>query len=130
MGFVLAQIAVKGSAEIEDFTDLALEDSRLRGLSGRMEMVFDPEVEAAYPKRWIGLVETETTEGVWITSRIDVPKGDPGNALTREEIEDKIRGLAFFGKAASDKEASRIIACVRAMEYEPDLRDLLPKSTW
>ena len=63
MGFVLALIAARGSAGIDDFTEEALEDPELRGFSERVEMVFDPEVDAAYPRRWIGLVEIETPAG-------------------------------------------------------------------
>lgn len=127
---MLDQISVKGSARIEDFTESALEDPRLGGFSERVEMVLDSEVEAAHPRRWIGLVEVETTDGTRITSRVDAPKGDPGNTLSGEETEEKIRSLASFGKAASasDKEVSRIIARVRVLEHEPDLRELLPVS--
>ncbi len=126
MGFILAQISVKGSALVETFTELALEDTRLRGFSKRVEMIFDPEVEDAYPKRWIGPVEVETTGRTRITSRVDVPKGDPGNILSGEEIEGKMRSLASSVNAASDNEVSRIR--VRALEHEPDLRDSFSRS--
>ena len=54
IGFVLAMIAKKGSAEIDDFTEEALGDSKLRRSIAKVEMVLDPEVDAAYPRRWIG----------------------------------------------------------------------------
>src|SRR3712207_1910844 len=63
MGFVLALIAKRRSAGIDDFTEEALEDPELREFSERVEMVLDPEVDAAYPRRWIGLVEVATTGG-------------------------------------------------------------------
>jgi 2-methylcitrate dehydratase PrpD len=126
MGFVLALIAARGRAGIDDFTEEALEDPELRGFSERVEMVLDPEVDAAYPRRWIGLVEIETTGGDRITSRVDVPKGDPGNTLSREEIEEKARRLAAFQGAASEEEMDRIIGRVWNLDREPDVRDLLP----
>jgi 2-methylcitrate dehydratase PrpD len=128
MGFVLALIAARGSAGIDDFTEEALEDPELRGFSERVEMVFDPEVDAAYPRRWIGLVEIETAGGGRITSRVDVPKGDPGNTLSREELEEKARRLAAFQGGASEEEMDRVIGRVWDLDREPGVRDLLPEA--
>jgi 2-methylcitrate dehydratase PrpD len=128
MGFVLALIAARGSAGIDDFTEESLEDPELRGFSERVEMVFDPEVDAAYPRRWIGLVEIETAGGRRITSRVDVPKGDPGNTLSREELEEKARRLAAFQGGASEEEMDRVIGRVWDLDREPGVRDLLPEA--
>jgi 2-methylcitrate dehydratase PrpD len=128
MGYVLALIAARGSAGIDDFTEEALEDPELRGFSERVAMVFDPEVDAAYPRRWIGLVEIETTGGGRITSRVDVPKGDPGNTLSREELEEKARRLAAFQGGASEEEMDRVIGRVWDLDREPSVRDLLPEA--
>ncbi len=89
-------------------------------------MVLDEEVDAEYPKRWIGLVDIETTDGRRITSRVDVPKGDPGNTLSRAEIEEKALGLSAYGGGATPEELRRIIARAWNLENESDLHDLLP----
>src|SRR5215210_7100234 len=128
MGCVLALIAESGSAGIDDFTEEALEEPELREFSERVEMTFDPEIDAAYPQRWIGLVEVETTGGERITSRVDVPKGDPGNTLSREELEAKARSLATFQGGASDEEMDRIIGRIWSLDREPDVRNLLPEA--
>ena len=126
MGFVLAQIAKKGSAGIDDFTEEALGDAGLRDFSEKVEMILDPEVDAAYPRRWIGVVEIETADGRRFTSRVEVPKGDPENTLSREELEDKARRLTAFGGGASGEEMDRIVARIWDLEQESDVRDLLP----
>ena len=126
MGFVLAQIAKNGSAGIGDFTEEALGDAGLRDFSEKVEMVLDPEVDAAYPRRWIGVVEIETADGGRFTSRVEVPKGDPENTLSREELEDKARRLAAFGGGASGEEMDRIVTRIWDLEEEADVRDLLP----
>jgi 2-methylcitrate dehydratase PrpD len=125
MGFVLALIALRGRAGIDDFTEEALTDKDLRAFHDRVEMVLDPEIDAAYPRRWIGCVEAETTDGRRLDARVEVPKGDPGNPLDREEIEDKARRLAVFRGAASSEEAQHIIDRVWNLEREADLRDFL-----
>ena len=67
-------------------------------------MVRDDEVEAAYPQRWIGKVEVRTTDGRTFAARVDVPKGDPGNPLTRAELEAKAIRLAEFRGGATEDE--------------------------
>ena len=47
MGFVLALIAVHGRAGINEFTEEALTDPALRAFHDRVEMILDPEVDAA-----------------------------------------------------------------------------------
>jgi 2-methylcitrate dehydratase PrpD len=127
MGFVLALIANRGSAGIDDFTEEALEDAGLRAFSEKVEMVLDEEVDAAYPQRWIGIVEVETSGGEHFTSRVEVPKGDPGNTLSREELEEKARNLAAYGGGATSGEMDRILSRIWSLEEEVDVRDLLPE---
>jgi 2-methylcitrate dehydratase PrpD len=56
---------------------------------------------------------------------VDIPKGDPGNPLSRTEIEDKARRLAAFQEGASTEEIGRIIERAWHLDLEPDVRDLL-----
>jgi 2-methylcitrate dehydratase PrpD len=126
MGFVLALIALYGHAGITDFTDEALQDRKIREFLSRVEMVMDPEIDAAYPERWIGLVELETIDGRHFTSRVDVPKGDPGNTLSRAEIADKSQRLAAYQQGASSEEIDHIMARVWTLDQQPHVRDLLP----
>ena len=73
----------------------------------KVSMVYDGEVQAAYPARWIGKVDVETVDGRHHEGRVDEPKGDPGNTLTPAEIEAKALGLAAFSHAAAPEEMQR-----------------------
>lgn len=127
MGFVLALIALYGHAGVTDFSDDALHNPQLRAFLDRVEMMLDPEVDGAYPERWIGLVEVETVDGRRFVSRVDVPKGDPGNSLSRAELEDKARRLAAYQQGASPEELERLIVRIWRLDEEPHVRDLLPR---
>jgi 2-methylcitrate dehydratase PrpD len=127
MGFVLAVVALRGKAGIEQFTEAALEDPELREFHDKVEMVLDPEVDEAYPRRWIGLVDIQTTGGRKITSKVDVPKGDPGNTLSRRELTGKALRLAAFSGGASEAEMKSLLARSFALREESGLRDLLPE---
>lgn len=125
MGFVLGLIAVYGRAGITEFTDEQLSNPGVRAFLDRVEMVLDPEIDAAYPLRWIGAVEVETIDGDRFTERVEVPKGDPGNTLSRQELEDKAQRLAAFRGGASPDEMRRIIDRAWTLDQESDVRDLL-----
>jgi 2-methylcitrate dehydratase PrpD len=129
MGFVLALIANRGGARIDDFTEEALYDAGLRAFSEKVEMVLDEEVDAAYPRRWIGVVDIVTSGGERFTSRVEVPKGDPGNLLSREELEEKARKLSAYGGGASDEEMDRVVARIWSFDKQADVRNLLPGGT-
>lgn len=129
MGFVLAQIAFNGHADIGDFTQNALAQPELRAFLDRVEMVFDSEIDAAYPARWIGLVEVETTDGQRLTSRVESPRGDPDNTLTRAELEAKAYRLADYQHGATQPEMARLIARIWSLDQQPDMRNLLVRGS-
>jgi 2-methylcitrate dehydratase PrpD len=96
MGRVLGLIAIKNSADLVSF-DQALYDPAIIEFAQRVTMQFDDEVEQAYPTRWLGRVTVLTTDGRTLEGHVDEPKGDPGNTLSRPEIEAKVRRLAAYG---------------------------------
>ena len=100
MGTVLGLVARFGHAGLVEF-DQHFQDELTVALREKVQMVLDEEVDAAYPKRWIGKVTVTTTGGRVLHGRVDEPKGDPGNTLSREEITDKALRLAAFSGAAT-----------------------------
>jgi 2-methylcitrate dehydratase PrpD len=103
MGTVLGLIAQFHSAGMREF-DEAFDDIGVRAFRDKVKMVLDQEVDSAYPARWIGKVTVETVDGQRYEGRVDEPKGDPGNTLSREELEQKALGLAEFSRSATAAE--------------------------
>ncbi|WP_295853699.1 MmgE/PrpD family protein [uncultured Xylophilus sp.] len=95
MGTVLALAAQFGHAGLAEF-DAHYRSAATRALRDQVTMVLDPEVDGAYPRRWIGKVTVTTTDGRTLHGRIDEPKGDPGNTLSREELAAKAQRLAAY----------------------------------
>src|SRR5689334_21778608 len=127
MGFVLAQIAVNGRAGLADFTEQSVREPKLRAFHDKVTMQLDPEIDGAYPKRWMGRVTVKTRDGRDIEQRIGSPRGDPDNTLTRAELEDKALRLATYTGAATEAEMKKIIARVWRLRDERDVRDFLGK---
>jgi len=103
MGTVLALVARFGHAGLPEF-EHHFRDAVTVALRERVEMVLDAEVDRAYPRRWIGKVTVHTQDGRILHGRVDEPKGDPGNTLSREEITAKALQLAAFSGGASESE--------------------------
>ena len=96
MGTVLALAARFGHAGLTEFDEAFLAADTV-ALRDKVFMQLDAEVDGAYPQRWIGKVNVHTTDGRVLHGRVDDPKGDPGNTLSREEITAKALRLAAYG---------------------------------
>jgi 2-methylcitrate dehydratase PrpD len=124
MGTVLGLVAEFGHAGLNEF-DRHFLAPRVAAFRERVTMQLDPEVDAAYPQRWIGKVTVRTRDGRMLSARVDEPKGDPGNTLSRTELEDKARRLAAYGDAATPAEMDALISRVWSLECAPQLGRLL-----
>ena len=125
MGTVLGLIARQGRAGLPEF-DAALDDPAVADFRGRVTMELDPEVDGAYPQRWIGKVTVHTRDGRVLHGRVDEPKGDPGNTLSRDEIETKTLSLGRYADAATEAELRGLIKAIWDLERAGKVGALLP----
>ena len=124
MGTVLALAARFGHAGLTEFDDQFLAPDTVT-LREKVRMVLDPEVDAAYPQRWIGKVTVQTTDGRTLAGRVEEPKGDPGNTLSREELTAKALRLAAYGGAVSDAQARAAVQRLWQVQEWPRTQHLL-----
>lgn len=124
MGTVLALAARFGHAGLTEFDESYLAADTV-ALCNKVSMALDAEVDAAYPQRWIGKVTVRTTDGRVLHGRVDEPKGDPGNTLSREEITAKALRLAAYGGTASAAQAQHAIAQLWNVAQWPRVARLL-----
>ncbi len=108
MGTVLALVARFEHAGLPEFEQHFL-DAETVDFRDRVRMEFDEEVDAAYPQRWIGKVTVLTSDGARLDGRVNEPKGDPGNSLSRNELRAKAQRLAQFSGAATEAEMNTLL---------------------
>jgi 2-methylcitrate dehydratase PrpD len=125
MGTVLGLVAVLGRAGLSEF-DASFRAGDVTAFRDKVVMALDPEVDAAYPARWIGKVRVETNDGRVLHGRVDEPKGDPGNTLSRPELEDKALRLARYHSGASEAEMRAAMARLWGIAAWPQVGRLLP----
>jgi hypothetical protein len=73
-------------------------------------MFFDPDVDTAYPQKWIGKVAVTTWDQRVFEQRLAHPKGDSQNPLSLDERLDTFRPLASFDNL---REPDAIIDCAK-----------------
>jgi 2-methylcitrate dehydratase PrpD len=82
-------------------------------------------VDSAYPQRWIGKVSLYTTDGRVLFGRVDEPKGDPGNTLSRDEITAKALRLAAHSGGATPDEMAHAVAQLWLVMDWPRVKSIL-----
>ena len=127
MGTVLALVARYQFAGLQEF-DQHFHDDEICSFRERVSMTLDPEVDNAYPQRWIGKVKVHLNNGQILDGRVDEPKGDPGNSLTRAEITDKAMRLAAFSNGATPAEMSKAIDLLWNIRKQAKIGFLLPSN--
>jgi len=88
-------------------------------------MELDTEIDQAYPKQWIGKVTVTTNNQTTFSGRVDEPKGDPGNTLSREELDVKARTLAVSSNAIRTDELDGLMKQLWQIEGASTISSLL-----
>ncbi len=125
MGTVLALVAHFQFAGLQEF-DEHFHDDEICAFREVVSMKLDPEVDHAYPQRWIGKVKVHLKNSQVLDGRVDEPKGDPGNTLSRAEITDKAMRLAAFSGGANPAEMSKAIDLLWNIRKQAKIGFLLP----
>ena len=106
--FVLSAALVSGAMRWDSY-DL-LHDSRIRTLLPKIRCEHDAEIEAEFPVNMSGKLTIHARGRVFV-EKIVVPKGEPGNFLSDEELLAKFTDLAApsLGKAQTAQLATAIL---------------------
>lgn len=94
--FGVAVALVTGDAGLEAYTEETVRDPRVLNLTKNVKVIEDSELTAQSPGKRASIVTIYTKKGEF-AKKVDYPKGEPENPLTKEELEDKFRGLAMYG---------------------------------
>ena len=124
MGTVLALAAKYSFAGLTEF-EQHYADPDIQAFNKKVSMVLDPEIDGAYPRRWMGKVTVTTTDGRALNGFIEEPKGDPGNTLSRAELTEKAQRLAAYSGWVGPDEMAALVERVWGIAKEPRIGFLL-----
>jgi len=100
----------------------AIDQIDRRALAGRIEIVVDAQMEAAYPRHYGARVELELANGGRKTSAVLDPHGMPADPCTPAELLEKFTRLA--GRVKSATAIANIIETVRGAARLPNVHAL------
>ena len=100
--YSLAVSLCTGKAGMDEFMDECLNNSLVLETTKKVKVTADDELTALCPQKRVAIVTVKTANGDY-SERVDYPKGEPENPLTREELEEKFRGLAMYGGLSQEE---------------------------
>ena len=95
--FGVAVALVTGSAGLASYSEKTILDEKILELTRKVVIMEDGELTALCPEKRASILTIHLSDGKTQTKRVDYPKGEPENPLTKEELEEKFRELAMFG---------------------------------
>lgn len=121
--YSLAVGLVDGMVTPLQFRQERIDDASLRPVMDKIKVVPNKEFEALFPKFQPSRVTITLSDGRSFSKRVDVPKGDPRDPMTEEEIAVKFNAL---GKdAVGEERCAALRRMIMSMEEQRDVDALI-----
>ncbi|MCS6319433.1 MAG: MmgE/PrpD family protein [Nitrospira sp.] len=122
--YCVAVALLDGRTTLHSFDPDRLRDPALHELMKKVRVVPQPEFAGRYPETMPTRLTLRTTRGNVYVRQTDIPLGHPGNPMSDQDVEEKLRVLASrrIGRARVEK----LIGLVWALEQETDIATLMP----
>lgn len=114
--FSVAVVLVTGSAGLEAFSKTNILNPKIKELTQKVIVSEDEKLTHLCPDCRVSILTIKMINGDIFTKRVDYPKGEPENPLSREELEEKFRGLAMYG-GLTKIECDEVIAEIWKEEF-------------
>src|SRR5947209_20242668 len=113
---------VDGMVTPLQFKEERVRDQSLIPIMDKIKVVANDEFEALFPKFQPSRVTITTNDGKSYSTRVDVPKGDPRDPMTEEEIAVKFNALGadVIGK----EQCEQLRQCIMNLESAENLDEL------
>ena len=121
--YCMAVGLVDGMVTPLQFKEERVLDKSLIPIMDKVKVVANEEFEALFPKFQPSRVTITTNEGKQYSTRVDVPKGDPRDPMTEEEIAVKFNALG--GDVIGKKQCEKLRHCIMNLENAGKLDELL-----
>ena len=104
----VAAVLVGGGADLGLFDEQVIADPRVVDLRGRVRVIRDPDLDAAYPSHWGARVTVRTDDAEHEWSVADA-LGDPENPMSQDDLIAKAVALVAAGGADGSTTAAAVL---------------------
>jgi len=123
MEFCMAILLLLRKAGLAEFTDAVVNRAEVKKMIEKVDFGVHPEAEAAGYEKMTTIIEIQLADGRKIGGRADFGKGSPANPMSDEELADKFRECAAWGKLPKAN-AEKVIDLVMNLEKVKATREL------
>ena len=102
-------------------------DKSLLPIMDKVKVVANDEFEALFPKFQPSRVTITTNDGKQHSTRVDVPKGDPRDPMTEEEI--AVKFTALGGDVIGKDQCKKLQRCIMNIESAKNFDELFELAT-
>jgi 2-methylcitrate dehydratase len=121
--YCMAVGLVDGMVTPLQFKEARVLDKSLIPIMDKVKVVANDEFEALFPKFQPSRVTITTNDGKEYSTRVDVPKGDPRDPMTEEEI--AVKFTALGGDVIGKDQCEKLRHCIMDLENATKLDELL-----
>lgn len=115
----VAVALLDGEADLSQYSSTHLADPEILDLASRVRVVASPKFDGM---EHCAALTVHLTNGEKYSARVDIPKGDPRNPMSRGEVRAKFRGLASLALPLTQVE--QIAEAVESLEELEQTKDL------
>jgi 2-methylcitrate dehydratase PrpD len=121
--YTAARALLDGHLRLSDFSEQEIRDPRIKLVMERTSVRIDDLLDRLYPAKFPARLTLTLKDGRRLTEEVLSPKGDPENALTREELASKFLGM-LDGTPYAGRE-QQLLEAVRALPTRQSVRGFL-----
>ena len=122
LAFLVATGITDGAVGPDQYAKQEWKQPKMRELMGKMWFQGDAEMTKNFPDHWDCDVTITMKDGTVYTKHVDLPKGQPGNPMTDDEINAKFTNMAE--KLMPKSQVDAIIKTVYNLDNIKDVSDL------
>ncbi len=123
MQFCMAILLLLRKAGLAEFTDEVVNRPDVKAMIEKIDYGVHPEAEAAGYEKMTTIIDIELTDGRKISGRADFGKGSPANPMSDDELANKFRECAAWGKLPKAS-AEQVIELVLGLDKLKNIRAL------
>jgi 2-methylcitrate dehydratase PrpD len=121
--YVMAVTALRGKIDLASFENEFLHSVEVRQLGNKVKVTASTDLDRHYPKYWSGRVTVRLAGGQSVTHEVTIPKGESGNPMSQDEVEEKFLSLA--APILGAEKACSVMREVRSLDVRDSLDSLL-----
>ena len=122
LAFAVSLALTKGAAGLAEFSMASINDPNIQGLFKKIQFISDPSFESKKDNIRGAEVEIILVDNRSLRNKVLLPKGEPENSATIEELEEKFKSC--IGAIWSEQKKEDVIRIARDLEQLDNIRML------